>query len=58
MPSKELAAKLVAALEQTCPGIRYDYSLRDIERIFYTMLDEAFCPLLPDTQAHQNSFGF
>lgn len=58
MHSKELAAKLVAALEKACPGIRYDYSLREIERIFDTMLDEAFCPHLPDHQARQDSFGF
>lgn len=58
MHSKELAAKLVPALEKACPGIRYDYSLREIERIFDTMLDEAFCPLLPDHQARQDSFGF
>lgn len=58
MHSKELAAKLVAALEKTCPGIRYDYSLRDIERVFDLTLDEAFCPLLPDHQARQDSFGF
>lgn len=58
MHSKELAAKLVVALEKTCPGIRYDYSLREIERVFDLTLDEAFCPVVVTGKTRQSGFGF
>lgn len=58
MHSKELAAKLVAVLEKTCPGIRYDYSLREIERVFDRTLDDEFCPSVQTGNTQQSSFGF
>lgn len=58
MHSKELAAKLVVALEKTCPGIRYDYSLREIERVFDRTLDDEFCPAAQTGNTQQSSFGF
>lgn len=58
MHSKELAAKLVAVLDKTCPGIRYDYSLREIERVFDLTLDEEFCPVVVTGKTQQRGFGF
>ena len=58
MHSKELAAKLVVALEKPCPGIRHDYSLREIERAFDRTLEEALYPVPEDTCSNQHSFGF
>jgi len=58
MHSKELAAKLVAVLEKNCPGIRHDYSLRDIEREFDRTLAEDAYPVQAETNRLQSSFGF
>lgn len=58
MHSKELAAKLVVALEKTCPGIRYDYSLREIERVFDRTLGDEFCPTGQTGNTQQSSFEF
>jgi hypothetical protein len=58
MHSKELAAKLIAVLEKNCPGIRHDYSLRDIEREFDRTLAEDAYPVPAEANRLQSSFGF
>ena len=50
MHNKELAAKLVAALEKTCPGIRHDYSLSEIEHVFSHEIAELSRPISNDNQ--------
>lgn len=58
MHSKELAAKLIAVLEKTCPGIRHDYSLREIEWNFDRTINEICCAGLTEPLEIQNSFDF